>query len=157
MKRLLLVVFAAATAAFSQDYTTFKPVFDTNVYIINAGVLPNNPQHLQAQTPVAPMYALSEASAMELLVVLQEYKPVLFHAGPFGWAKSGGYGVSRLVPWLVFPDGSAIDAGLLAWYWSHGFSESYLKGCIALEMAWLARAAETNYPFSSIQGYPVGN
>lgn len=120
-------------------FESYKPVFADDVFIVNETMkLMNYPGW---QVKVNPSYALSEASALELLEVLKEYRPVLFHSGPFGWSGSGGFKASRLVPWLKFPDGSAVNAGLIANYWAHGFSLSWLTYCVKTDIAWMHQMA----------------
>ena len=142
---LAVVCLLMACSAFAQsapDYANYKPKFRDDVFILNDYVTQAKPFGIQEKVPVNPSYALDETSALELLVVLAEYKPVLFHSGPFGWTLSGGFRPSKVVPWLAFPDGSVINAGLMAWYWSHGFSQSYLKFCIETEIRHLRDLTE---------------
>lgn len=149
MKKLIGIILLSSIgliSALAQDvpapsFETYKPVFQTDVYILNDYVTYAHPLGLQAKVPVSPAYALSETSALELLVVLADQHPTLFHSGPFGWASSWGFATSRLVPWIKFPDGSCTNAGLIAWYFTHGFSQSYLKLNVQAEIDWMHKAA----------------
>jgi len=121
MKRLCSLTAAVAlfsALAVAQDYSTYKPVFQTDVYVVNPFT---TNQTIDKKTQVNPAYALSETSALELAAVLKDYGVTIFHSGPFGWFTSGQFTVTRSVPWLQFPNGAICNAGLIAWYWSHGF------------------------------------
>jgi len=128
-----LLILALGCFAQAPDFNNFQPKFQDDVFILN----PHNPDPnnlVQAKTQVNPAYALSESSALELMVVLKDYKPVLFHSGPFGWLSSWGFAPTRAVPWLLFPDGTVCNAGLLAWYWSHGFPPALVWGFVKLDI-----------------------
>lgn len=157
--RFLVLALALAAFASAQPvspaptFETYKPVFQQDVFIVNEAMKLQNFPGWQVQ--VNPAYALSETSALELMVVLQDERPVLFHSGPFGWEGSGGFKASRLVPWFKFPDGAAVNAGLLAYYWTHGFSLAWLKECVSRDLAWMHKqAAEQPDSFQWIAGYP---
>ncbi len=130
----------AATACYAQvpDYTNFVPVFQNDVSIYNPYA--DLVRHIDPKTPVNPAYALSETSALQLSVVLKDYGVTIFHSGPFGWTLSWGFEASRLVPWFAFPDGTKVNAGLLAWYWSHGYPPElvwlWVRGDIRSMLEW---------------------
>jgi len=145
-------------AADCHTYANFAPVFQSDVVMLNPAVTAANQQNpaIQKNTPVNPLYALSETSALDLLLVMAEYRPVLFHSSPFGFAQgSGGWSSNRLVPWFIFPDGSAVNAGLLASYWTHGLLPATVKANVALDMAHTAAQATSGFDFSKIFNYPA--
>lgn len=151
MKKLaaLFLVFVFACCA-GTEYATFQPKFDADVTILNE-VAAQAPQYwllkgIKERVSVNPAYALSETSALELLIVLADYKPVLFHSGPFGWMKGGPFAASRPVAWFEFPSGARINAGLLAWYWTHGFGPEFLKLCLRLDIERMNQMAADGYP-----------
>lgn len=156
--RLVVVALILAAAALAQSapatFETYKPAFSQDVFIVNEAMHQAN--YPGWKVGVNPFYALSDASAFELLEVMKDYQPVMFYAGPFGWGQSGGFKSTRLVPWFKFPDGSAMNAGLLAQYFAHGFSLAWVKFCIGEEMAWLRKQVEANGSdnFAAIPGYP---
>src|SRR6516165_3077115 len=81
----------------------YKPVFLQDVTTTN----PNG-----VQTPVNPVYCLTDTSAAELVVILEDLAPRIVMAYPY-YAKAP-VTVSTLVPWFKFPSGCAVNAGVEA-------------------------------------------
>ena len=148
MKRFLAVLLITLCLAFigyaqTPDYTNFKPVFQEDIFVLNPYVPDPNSQ-IQKKTQVNPVYALSETSALELAVVLKDYSPVVIHSGPFGWLSRGQFSVTRSVPWLLFPDGSLVNAGLVASYFSHGYPANFIIQSIKQDFKEMAEYTAAN-------------
>ena len=88
----------------------FKPTFREDVFV-------TGPWGAPAQ--VNPLYCATEQCAVDLASVLEDLKPTITHMTPFGPTFDGNV---PFVPWLVFVDGSMSQAGLLAAYWTHGWT-----------------------------------
>lgn len=144
----LLLLAAAGFAQQAPDYTTFQPKFQDDVFMLNPYVTNLN-TNIQAKTPVNPAYALSETSALELSVVLKEYGVTVFHSGPFGWLSSWGFAPTRAVPWLQFPDGTICNAGLIAWYWSHGYPPGLVWMWVKQDIDYMQKAQALNPDLNS--------
>lgn len=119
--------------AAAPDFSNFTPVFQQDVFVINP-FSPDPNTLLQRKAQVNPSYALSETSALELAVVLKDYRPTIVHCGPFGWFTSGQFTVDHAVPWFVFPDGTMYNAGLIAWYFSHGLPAALVERWVRADL-----------------------
>lgn len=96
----------------------YKPVFLQDVTTTN----PNG-----VQTPVNPVYCLTDTSAAELVVILEDLAPRIVMAYPY-YAKAP-VTVSTLVPWFKFPSGCAVNAGVEANYWSNASGAAAENNC----------------------------
>jgi len=92
---------------------TYKPVFRHNVATTQAN---------GETTPVNPVYCLSDKSAGELASILGDLQPEIEQATPTAFREGGGVSVNHLVPWLKFPSGLMVNAGLEANYWVNASS-----------------------------------
>lgn len=106
----------------------YTPVFDNGFFVTFKGMF---------AAPINPVYCLDEVSVTGLISQLLSFSPTEVHQFPLGAFGPGSPFIqSGLVPYLRFniQGGGTVDinAGLLANYWNHGYSEEYaLSQCIA--------------------------
>jgi len=65
---------------------------------------------------INPSYCLMPTSAAQLAAILADLKPTIELRDP--WPTYGPWRYTHGVPWLVFPDGSARNAALIAGWWT---------------------------------------
>lgn len=115
----------------------FTPVFQAGI-TTTAPAMP--PQ------PVTPYACLSEESTQALVKLLADSDLYVFHSHPWGPLFNGsvlGAQDPGGVPWFGWSDGSMLNAGSLATFWTHGQPEAFClamaKGTIVLNhQQWFA-------------------
>ena len=88
----------------------FQPSFREDVFVRRPG---------PPITQVNRLYCATDQCASDLSLILADLKPNTVTLPPFGPTF---YGDVDFVPWFAFPDGSLANAGLLASYWTHGWT-----------------------------------
>ena len=82
------------------------------------GVMGVGPWGMQ---PVNPLYCATTECAKQLAAILVDLKPDITMLPPNGRISTI---LGAMVPFLVFPAGFVINAGQLASYWTHGWSQA---------------------------------
>jgi hypothetical protein len=109
------------------NITSFSPVFDASAGIVGPSPTPG----VVTFIPVDKIYCLNPDSAKVLAEILAEFSPSVEFKSPLG-QFGGAFHEVGLVPFLKFPNGFEINAGLLANYWNHGWSfETAYNACKA--------------------------
>ncbi len=121
---------------------TFKPTFRTNVGVIL--VLQSN-NNTPTFSGINPLYCATDQTAADLASVLADLNPTVVEDWPEpGWPVSNTYYQTAKVPYLKFPDGTVVNAGEEASFFTHGyppaFAESAVRGDIAMAMQFTAQA-----------------
>lgn len=143
----------AVSVAPAPTYANFVPIF-TNVQVVYdtpaAGFL--------SSYTVNPLYCLDPDSAVQLQQILSGYGVKIFFTGPAGWTSNYGATVSQQVPWFIFPDGTPINAGILASEWTHGYSIDFIKQVVNATIAQYQSLTAQGYNWSlQVQNLPQGN
>ncbi len=132
----LLPLPAQPSKVFAAKATTvipFVPIYD------NTGIGVNRPcnwleralsgwtKTLCFDIAVAKPYCLTFGSAGQLAMILRNTEPVIVPRPAQGYFPPGPVTQVGTVPYLHFPDGTEVNAGKIAAYWSHGYDPVYAE------------------------------
>jgi hypothetical protein len=112
----------------------------------------------QLQYTVNPIYCLDPTSAAQLATLLAPmFGPVtIFYTGPAGWTSNYGAQVSSTVPWLLFSDGTPMNAGVLSSNWTHGYPISFIQTAVTSQIQLYQSLTASGYNWSAqIQNLPA--
>jgi hypothetical protein len=86
----------------------WAPTFDNDVQILSGNAVIGT---------VTPRYAATSETAVRLCEILSDLGPKIEYRAPWLFAPGSPTYASEPVPWIVFADGQAYNAGILAKCW----------------------------------------
>jgi hypothetical protein len=108
----------------------FKPAFRTDVGVVWAGD-PATANGVPTFTPVNPSYCATDQCAKDFMAVFADLGAKLVKDSPFpGWPTSNAFYQTAQVPYMEFPDGTKINIGLEASFFTHGYPPAYAEAAV---------------------------
>ena len=118
---------------------TFKPTFRSDVGVVNAMTSP--PQF----SAINPSYCATSQCGADLAALLADMNPKVVLDWPMqGWPQANAYYQTAQVPYLQFPDGTKVNAGIEASFFTHGYPPSFAEQAVRNDITMTIQANATS-------------
>lgn len=117
----------------------FKPAFRIDVGVVSLLLgFDNQPVF----TPINPMYCATDQCAKDFAALLVDLKPQIVQDFPFpNWPQGNLYYQTAKVPYFLFPDGTKINVGVEASFFTHNYPANFALDAVRNDILMTQKAA----------------